>query len=109
MTEHDPADTAAVFEAYRTYPAANGDLLLLLTELRQVLHLEGCADAWDPRIRRNLGAVFEDLGIREIQVAISRPDAELLGQDYALTVELREELAKHGISVSAPRGLPAAA
>ncbi|MCW2501428.1 MAG: hypothetical protein JWN87_3104 [Frankiales bacterium] len=97
-----------VLEIYRTNPMLDGDVALL-TDLQVVQEVEGLADHWDPVLRRNIAYVLREVGARELQVAIARPDAELLPQDHALWADLREELLDSPITVLPLLALPAAA
>jgi hypothetical protein len=97
-----------VLSVYREHPMHNGDVALL-TDLKVVQEIEGLADQWDPELRRNIAYVLTGLGIRELLVAIARPDAELLPQDHALWADLREELLGSAIRVLPVMALPAAA
>jgi hypothetical protein len=97
-----------VLEIYRSNPMLDGDVALL-TDLQVVQEVEGLADHWDPVLRRNIAYVLREVGARELQVAIARPDAELLPQDHALWADLREELLDSPITVLPLLALPAAA
>jgi hypothetical protein len=97
-----------VLALYREVPMDNGDAAIF-TDLRVVHEVGGLADAWDPVLRRNIGWMLRDTGVREIALAIARPEAELLRQDHAMWADLREELHTSGITVRDPIGLPAAA
>ncbi|MCW2601609.1 MAG: hypothetical protein JWM02_3438 [Frankiales bacterium] len=97
-----------VLKAYREHPMCNGDVALL-TDLAVVQEVEGLADHWDPVLRANIAHVLTEIGARELQIAIARPDAELLPQDHALWADLREELLGSAITVLPVVALPAAA
>ena len=86
----------------------NGDVLLTVDRIDVAL-LEQLADEWDPVRRRDTAFVIRELGAREVQLGIARPEAALLPQDHALWADLREELAATGIVLREPVGLPAAA
>jgi sulfur carrier protein ThiS len=97
-----------VLEIYREHPMRNGDVALL-TDLKVVQEVEGLADEWDAELRRNVAALLTSVGVRELLIAVARPDAELLPQDHALWADLREELLGSSITVLPVMGLPAAA
>lgn len=97
-----------VLAIYTKHPMMNGDVALL-TDLDVVQEVEGLADHWDPVLRRNIAYLLREVGARELQVAIARPDAELLPQDHALWADLREELLDAPIRVLPLIALPAAA
>lgn len=99
---------AEVLSRYTDYPMLDGDIALL-TDLKVVQEIEGLADHWEPRIRRNLAEGLRETGAQELQLAIARPGAELLPQDHALWADLREELLGSGIKVLPVVALPAAA
>lgn len=86
----------------------NGDVLLTVDRIEVAL-LEQWADRWDPVLRQNTAFVIRELGAREVELAVARPDAALLPQDYAMWADLREELAPTGIVLRDPIGLRAAA
>ncbi|MFN2537495.1 MAG: hypothetical protein ABR549_04995 [Mycobacteriales bacterium] len=102
-------DADDALEVYRANPMSNGDVAFIMAELRMVQEVQGLADAWDPVLRRNTGALLRELGVRELCLAVARPDAELLAQDHVMWAELQEELRGTGISLLPPQGLPAAA
>lgn len=94
--------------AYRDIPLDNGDAAIF-TDCRMVHELDRLADLWDPVARQNVCFLLRETGAREVVLAVARPGAELLPQDYAMWADLREGLAPDGIVVRDPVGLPAAA
>jgi hypothetical protein len=98
----------AALSIYRNVPLDNGDAAIF-TDAGMALEVAGLADNWDRLCKENLCSAITGSGVREIAVAIARPDAALLAQDHAMWADMREELAPAGIVVMDPIGLPAAA
>jgi hypothetical protein len=103
MDQIEPA-----LNAFRDDPLDNGDAVIA-TDDRRVLELAALADQWDPAVCADLCAFLTDSGVREVTVAIARPEARLLPQDHALWADLRERLAPSGVRLRDPVGLPATA
>jgi ubiquinone biosynthesis protein UbiJ len=101
-------DHPGILDSYREHPMRNGDVAVL-TDLRVVQEVEGLADDWDPMVRTGLARILREIGATEVELAVARPDAQLLAQDHALWADLREELLGSQITVHPLIGLPAAA
>lgn len=97
-----------VRQIYVESPMRNGDVALV-TDQKLIQEVAGLADNWDPLIRRNVAMVLREIEVRELVVAIARPDGELLDCDHAMWADLREELLGSEITVHPLEGLPAAA
>ena len=90
-------DLEKVLHIYNEHPMTNGDVALVLDGGR-VVEIAELADHWDPSLRNNLAYTLRGTA-KSVQLAISRPDGELLDTDHALWADLREELLGAPITV----------
>jgi hypothetical protein len=93
---------------YVDHPLDNGDAIVV-TDAKVVVQFDALGDRWDPALRRNVAFVLKHMEVKEVLLAVARPEADLLPQDHAMWADLREELLGTSITVHPPHGLPAAA
>jgi len=96
-----------ILTAYRDHPMLDGDVVLLVEELKLATEIEGLADHWDSVLCRNVAHVLREIGAHEVTLGLARPGAVLQPRDHQLLGDLREELAGSGVVVRDLLALPA--
>jgi hypothetical protein len=97
-----------ILAAYRDHPMQDGDVVLLVEELKLATEIEGLADHWDSVVCRSTALVLQELGAHEVVLGVARAHAVLQPRDHQLLGDLREELAGSGVVVCDLLALPAA-
>ena len=96
---------AEVLRLYAERPMAAGDAVLVL-DSSVCMEVAGLADHWDEVLRRNTAGILRETAT-EVVLAIARPGADLLPEDYRLWRELHQEVG-HDVSLAPVQALPAA-
>ena len=108
MTEppYDEETLAQVLQIYTDAPMAEGDAALLLDH-KLCVEVERLALEWDTELCEKTAYILRETTKRVI-VAIARPDAALLPQDFQLWRDLHQELRGSDVDLQPLRALPAA-
>lgn len=96
-----------ILAIYRDHPMQDGDVVLLIEELRVATEISGLADHWDTVVCGSTARVLREIGAREVVLGIARPRSVLQPSDHRLLGDLREELAGSGVAVGDLLALPA--
>ena len=83
----------------------DGDAVLVIDDA-VCMELQGLADHWDARIRRNLADILSTT-CTSVVLAVARKHGDLHPQDHAMWADLREELLGSSVTLLPLRGLPA--
>jgi hypothetical protein len=97
-----------LLDIYRSHPMDDGDVVVLVEELKLATEIKGLAKAWDDVLCRNLASVLREVEARQVELGIARPHEALQDGDHRLLADLRNELADSGITVHNLIALPAA-
>ena len=104
---HGAAMNPDILSAYRDHPMQDGDVVLLVEELRLATEISGLADHWDTVLCRSTARVLREIGARDVVLGIARAHCALRSSDHRLLGDLREELAGSGVVVGDLLALPA--
>lgn len=97
---------AQVLQIYADAPMEEGDAALLLDD-KVCVEVERLALEWDAELCHNTASILRESATSVI-VAIARPRATLLPQDFQLWRDLHHELRGTDVDLQPLRALPAA-
>jgi hypothetical protein len=109
-TSEQPYDERRLSQVLRVYdenPMQEGDAVLVLDD-QVCCEVAGLAMAWDDALRSSTARLLTELPASRVVVAIARPRAELLPDDFRLWRELHQELRGSAVDLGPVRALPAA-
>lgn len=103
---YDDETMAQVLQIYADAPMREGDAALLLDH-KLCVEVERMANEWDDELCRNTAYILRET-TTSVVVAIARPGASLLPQDFQLWRDLHRELRGSAVDLQPLRALPAA-
>lgn len=104
--DHD-SSLASVLQIYADDPLDDGDAILLFLDQKTCVEIPGLAREWDAQLRENTAYILRRTS-RRVQVAIARPEEQLLPGDFQLWRDLHAELRDSDVELLPVRALPAA-
>ena len=105
-TPYDEETLSEVLQIYAAHPMTEGDAALLLDHKRCV-EVEQLTVEWDAQLCENTAYILR-ASTKSVIVAIARPGATLLPQDFQLWRDLHRELRGSDVDLRPLRALPAA-
>src|SRR3954469_15619081 len=104
---YDEETLAQVMQIYADAPMPEGDAGLLLDD-KVCVEVERLVTEWDEELCRKTAYILRESTTNSVIVAIARPGASLLPQDFALWRDLHRELRGTAVDLQPLRALPAA-